>query len=90
MHPLRTGFVPERVDWSPMELFHRLADAACARIRLRIVERHMEDRIQFRNIGFDSHRAAFEALHGTTVPAIWDGTRLHEGEAACEVVLIPL
>jgi hypothetical protein len=70
-----------------MELFHRLGDAASARIRKRIVELGWDDRIAFRNVHFDSHRAALEA-HGTlAVPAIWDGTQLHVGEAACLAVL---
>lgn len=66
-----------------IELFHRLGDGASARIRKRIVELGWDERIAFRNVHFDSHRDAL-AEHGAgDVPAIWDGSSLHQGEAAC-------
>jgi hypothetical protein len=46
-------------------------------------ERGLEKPASFRNVHFESHQARLQALGGSEVPAIWDGTRLHVGEAAC-------
>lgn len=66
-----------------LELFHRVADGASARVRSRVVELGLEARIGFRNVHFDSHRARLTELGGADAPAMWDGARLHVGEAAC-------
>lgn len=66
-----------------IELFHKLDDGVSAHVRKRITALGLKSQIDFRNVHFDSHREALEA-HGTDqVPAIWDGVRLHVGEATC-------
>jgi hypothetical protein len=69
------------------ELFHQLGDPACSRVRTRVVELGLEPVSEFRNISFDSHRAAFEAHQGRLLPSIWDGAHLFEGEVACQAYL---
>ena len=73
-----------------LELFHLLTQPASRRIRRRMGELGLGERLGMRNVAFDSHREALAALGGTEPPAIWDGTRLHEGEMACEAVLARL
>jgi hypothetical protein len=62
-------------------LYHRIADAECAEVRRAIVERGLKERIDFQNVLTDG-AAAFAGLKGERVPALWDGTKLHEGRAA--------
>ena len=65
------------------ELYHEIdGDGPNVRVRREIVARGLKDRIEFRNIYWPEDREAFEALHGTRTPALWDGQRLHEGEEA--------
>jgi hypothetical protein len=64
------------------QLFHEIADPASAAVRRRVVEAGLKDRVDFRNVAYPEARADFERLGGTTVPALWDGTRLHEGPEA--------
>ena len=85
----RSGEPPEG-EGHRFELFHRLGDPSCARIRTRVVELGLEAIGYFRNVGFESHRAAFEERHGRVLPSIWDGGRLYEGEVACEVYVSDL
>jgi hypothetical protein len=71
---------------SDLVLYHRVADPASAAIRRVIVERGLKPRIDFQNV--DTEGAdAFAALGGRAVPALWDGTRLHEGEGPIRLVL---
>jgi len=62
-------------------LFHRIADPESAEIRRIIVERGLKQRIDFQNVLTDA-AGAFAALKGERVPALWDGTTLHEGRGA--------
>ncbi len=66
-------------------LYHRLADPDSARIRARIVELSLKPRVDFQNV--DTEAAAFAALGGRLVPALWDGARLHEGPGAIRLAL---
>lgn len=68
-------------------LFHRVADGACAHVRRRVVELGLVARVGFRNVHFEVHQGALAALGGGEVPAVWDGARLHVGEAACVAAL---
>ena len=70
-----------------LELFHLLTEADSAAVRRRIVELALEDRVEFRNVGFKSHRDMLTERGGRVTPAIWDGTRLHEGRAAALEVI---
>lgn len=63
-----------------LELFHRIADPASARVRSRISELKLEDRIRFRNVAFEEAQVALAAAGGKAVPSLLDGTKLFEGE----------
>ncbi|WP_043710070.1 hypothetical protein [Corallococcus macrosporus] len=65
-----------------LELFHRIVDAPSARARRYIVDFALEDRVRFRNVAFDEAEADWRRLGGHTTPALWDGTRLHQGAQA--------
>lgn len=67
-------------------LYHRLADPDSARIRVRIVELGLKPRVDFQNVDTEA-AAAFAALGGRRVPALWDGTSLHEGPDAIRLAL---
>lgn len=62
-------------------LYHRIADPDCAEVRRTIVERGLQERIDFQNVLTDG-AAGFTELGGERVPALWDGKTLHEGRAA--------
>jgi hypothetical protein len=64
------------------ELFHRIAEPDSAAARRRAGELGLGDRVAFRNVEFDSHRAALEAKGGAATPALWDGGALHVGREA--------
>ena len=64
------------------ELFHAVNDAASAAARRRVVERGLEDKLRFRNVFYPEVQADLTARGGKTTPALWDGERLIEGEAA--------
>ena len=66
-----------------MTLYHLIADAACARVRRELTACGLVEGLSFKNLHYDVHREAFEALGGRTVPALFEGGVLHEGEAAC-------
>ena len=65
-----------------IELFHATNDVDSAAARRRVVERHLEERIRFRNIFYPEVRADLDAHGGTRTPAIWDGAALIEGREA--------
>ena len=65
-----------------LELFHTLADPESAAVRRRMGELELFDRVELRNVHFDSHREAFESHGGKSLPALWDGRVLHEGREA--------
>ena len=60
-------------------LFHRIAEPASARIRLRIVELGLKPRIDFQNAETDG-RDELARLGGEVTPALWDGRALTVGE----------
>ena len=65
-----------------LELFHRLGEEGSAAARRRVLALGLEGRVAFRNVAFDSHRAALAAHGGGATPALWDGSRLHVGVGA--------
>jgi hypothetical protein len=67
-------------------LYHRVADPASAAVRARIVEAGLKPRIDFQNVDTDA-ADEFAARGGRDVPALWDGSRLHEGEADVHLAL---
>jgi hypothetical protein len=67
-------------------LYHRIDDTESAAVRRRIVEMGLKPRIDFQNVDTEG-AAAFAALGGRSVPALWDGERLHEGGHAALAVL---
>jgi hypothetical protein len=75
------------VGGGPLELFHALAEPESAAARRLVVELGLEREVAFRNVGFESHRAAFLAAGGSRTPALLDGERLHEGLDAIRVAL---
>ena len=72
---------------SAPELFHRLAEPESAAARILVRDLCLLDRVTFRNVAFDSHRAALAARGGSRTPALWDGVRLHEGLDAIRAAL---
>lgn len=64
------------------ELFHTIADAGSASARRLVVELGLEDRVRLRNLFYPEVEADLRARGGATTPALWDGDRLVEGEAA--------
>ena len=62
-----------------MELFYTIADAACAAARKAVIDRGLKQQVSFRNMYYPEVVHDFKARGGTTVPALWDGARLHEG-----------
>ncbi|HZS39753.1 MAG TPA: hypothetical protein VFF06_23130 [Polyangia bacterium] len=62
-----------------IELFHATNDADSAAARKRVVDRALVEKIRFRNVFYDEVKADFAARGGTTLPALWDGERLHQG-----------
>lgn len=63
---------------SPYVLYHRIAEAESARIRLLIVERGLKSRIDFRNADTDG-RSELARLGTAVTPSLWDGKRLIRG-----------
>jgi hypothetical protein len=65
-----------------VELFYTIADADCAAARREVIERGLKERVDFRNLFYPEAVADYTARGGTSVPALWDGTTLHQGLAA--------
>ena len=59
-------------------LFHRIAEPASARIRLRIVELGLKSQIDFQNAETDAKDDP--RLGRAPTPALWDGSTLTAGE----------
>jgi hypothetical protein len=72
------------------ELFHEIADPASARLRRLVVEGGLKDRVAFRNVSYPEALADLVGRGGVGVPALWDGSRLHAGEAAARAELVRL
>jgi hypothetical protein len=60
-------------------LFHRIAEPASARVRLRVVELGLKSSIDFQNAETDG-KDELERLGGSATPALWDGRSLTIGE----------
>jgi hypothetical protein len=67
-------------------LYHRIDDPDSAAVRRRVVELDLKSQIDFQNVDTDGAEA-FAQHGGRTVPALWDGERLHEGRLAALAVL---
>ena len=63
---------------SDYTLFHRIAEPASARIRLRVVELGLKGRIDFQNAETDAKDDP--RLGSARTPALWDGRTLTVGE----------
>jgi hypothetical protein len=62
-------------------LYHRIGDLDCALVRRRVVELDLKSRIDFQNVDNEGAEA-WAMLRGRALPALHDGTRLHEGRDA--------
>lgn len=71
-----------------LELFHRLAEPDSAAARKLVADLGLLEAVAFRNVLFDSHRAALAGHGGGPTPALWDGARLHEGIDAIRAALV--
>jgi hypothetical protein len=67
-------------------LYHRIDDPGSAVVRRRVVELGLKPEIDFQNVDTDGAEA-WASVRGTKLPALWDGTRLHEGESAALAAL---
>jgi hypothetical protein len=72
---------------APPELFHALAEPESAAARRLVRDLGLLGVVAFRNVGFDSHRAALAAAGGARTPALLDGDGLHEGLDAIRAAL---
>jgi hypothetical protein len=71
----------------PLELFHRLTEPESAAARTLVRDLGLLAAVDFRNVAFASHAGALAAHGGARTPALWDGTRLHEGVDAIRAAL---
>jgi hypothetical protein len=62
-----------------VELFYTIADPDCAVARRAVLERGVKEQVDFRNLHYPEVEADFRARGGTRLPALWDGTTLHQG-----------
>ncbi len=72
-----------------LELFHALTEPESAEARRLVVDLGLADAVAFRNVAFDSHRAALLAAGGARTPALLDADGLHEGLDAIRAALAP-
>jgi hypothetical protein len=61
------------------ELFYTIADPDCAAARKAVLEMGLKDEVDFRNLFYDEAQRDFAARGGRIVPALWDGSTLHQG-----------
>lgn len=73
----------------PLELFHALSEPESAAARRLVRALGLLEAVTFRNVGFDSHRAALAAAGGARTPALLDADGLHEGLDAIRAALVP-
>lgn len=67
-----------------LDLFHRIVDGPSARVRRFITDHGLEERIRFRNVEFPEAAESLRARGGSgSVPALWDGAALAQGDEAC-------
>jgi hypothetical protein len=71
------------------QLFYHLTDPGGAAARRLVVALDLLEQFKFRNLTYDEVRQDLERLHAEhggggalVLPALWDGQRLHQGEAA--------
>jgi len=64
-----------------LELFHRIAEASSAQVRKLVLDEALLAQVQFRNVAFPEAAAALASHGGAETPALWDGERLHQGQA---------
>jgi hypothetical protein len=65
------------------ELFHRIAEEGSARVRRRMVELGLVERIRIRNVAYENVREDLLRLGGDDgTPALWDGVALYRGTDA--------
>ncbi len=74
---------------APLELFHALPEPESAEARRLVVDLGLAEDVTFRNVAFDSHRAALLAAGGARTPALLDDRGLHEGVDAIRAALAP-
>ncbi|WP_342376967.1 hypothetical protein NVS55_37000 [Myxococcus stipitatus] len=67
---------------STLELFHRIADKPSAVARRYVVDHALEDRVEFRNLAYEEAERDWTLHGGHSLPALWDGTHLHQGAEA--------
>lgn len=75
------------MDRFPYELFYVIADTACAEARKAVLAHPHRAQITFRNIYYAEAAHDHAARGGTLVPALWDGSTLHQGLPAVLAVL---
>jgi hypothetical protein len=70
------------------QLFYQISDPGGAAARKAIIAAGLLEVTQFRNLFYEEVRVDLEAHHRTAggsgapeLPALWDGTTLHEGTA---------
>ena len=76
-----------RLRPSPFVLFHRIAEADSALVRLQIVALGLKPRIDFQNAETDG-KSELARSGGYATPALWDGKRLISGAGAVERELL--
>lgn len=64
------------------ELFHSIADAGSAKVRLYVVDHDLGAFVRFRNVTYEEVHRDLLARGGREAPALWDGHRLIEGAEA--------
>jgi hypothetical protein len=76
------------------ELFYELLDPGGAAARKLVVALDALPRFRFRSVSYEEVRVDLERLRAAAgggvppaLPALWDGVRLHQGEAAVLAVI---